>query len=158
MGLLQLTGNVLLLRSISFPNEIIYLRSCFLRLQRTFFFFFWCILFFCLLQTQCVGIISGSELKAWLNGLSLLHAVWYWENIKSPLSFTFLFSKMGIIVFRLWTSLVVRWLGLCVPSVQGLGSILGQGTRSHMPQLRVHMLQLKILNAAIKMEDTVCRN
>ena len=79
MGLLQLTGNVLLLRSISFPDEIIYLRCYFLRLQRGLgfvFFFFWCILFFCLLQTQCAGIMSSeSELKAWINVLSLLHAV-----------------------------------------------------------------------------------
>ena len=35
------------------------------------------------------------------------------------------------------------------------GSIPGQGTRSHMLQLRVHMLQLKkILSAATK--DPVC--
>ena len=40
MGLLQLTGNVLLLRSISFPDEIIYLMCCFLRLQRGVLFFF----------------------------------------------------------------------------------------------------------------------
>ena len=31
---------------------------------------------------------------------------------------------------------------------EGLGSIPGQGTRSHMPQLRVHMLQLKLPHAA----------
>ena len=36
------------------------------------------------------------------------------------------------------------------PSSQwgGLGSISGQGTRSHMPQLRLHMLHLKIQHAA----------
>ena len=33
---------------------------------------------------------------------------------------------------------------------QGRGSIPGQGTRSHMPQLRVHVLQLKILHATAK--------
>ena len=32
----------------------------------------------------------------------------------------------------------------------GTGSIPGQGTRSHMPQLRVHVLQLKILHATAK--------
>ena len=31
---------------------------------------------------------------------------------------------------------MVQWLRLCVPSAGGLGSILGRGTRSHMPQLR----------------------
>ena len=30
------------------------------------------------------------------------------------------------------------------PDARGLGSIPGQGTRSRMPQLTVHMLQLKI--------------
>ena len=41
------------------------------------------------------------------------------------------------------TSLVVQWLGLCAPNAGGPGSITGQGTRSHVPQLRVRMLQLK---------------
>ena len=34
------------------------------------------------------------------------------------------------------TSLVVRWLSLCGPNAGGLGSIPGQGTRSHILQLR----------------------
>ena len=41
------------------------------------------------------------------------------------------------------TSLVVQWLRLRVPDAGGLGSIPGQGTSSHMPQL-------KILHAATK--------
>ena len=41
------------------------------------------------------------------------------------------------------TSLVVQWLRLHAPSAGGLYSTPGQGTRSHM-------LQLKILNAATK--------
>ena len=40
------------------------------------------------------------------------------------------------------TSLVVQWLALCVPNAGGPGSIPGQEARSHMPQLRGHMLQL----------------
>ena len=36
--------------------------------------------------------------------------------------------------------------------------IPGQGTRSHMPQLRVHMTQLKILHVARKTEDLECHN
>ena len=32
--------------------------------------------------------------------------------------------------------LVVQWLRLCAPSARSLGSIPGQGTRSHMMQLR----------------------
>ncbi|TEA33613.1 hypothetical protein DBR06_SOUSAS3910181, partial [Sousa chinensis] len=53
-------------------------------------------------------------------------------------------------------SLVVQWLRLHAPKAGGLGSIPGQGTRSHMPQLRVCMLQLKILHAAT--EDPARRN
>ncbi|TEA25844.1 hypothetical protein DBR06_SOUSAS1210137, partial [Sousa chinensis] len=34
-------------------------------------------------------------------------------------------------------SLVVQWLRLRAPSAGGLGLIPGQGTRSHMPQLRL---------------------
>ena len=36
----------------------------------------------------------------------------------------------------LGTSLVVQWLRLCAPSVGNLDSIPGQGTRSHMSQLK----------------------
>ena len=38
---------------------------------------------------------------------------------------------------------VVQWLRLRIPNSGSLGSIPGQGTSSHMPQLRVCMLQLK---------------
>ena len=49
------------------------------------------------------------------------------------------------------TSLVVQWLRLCAPNAGGPGLIPGQGTISHIPQLRVRMLQLKkIPHAAIK--------
>ena len=41
------------------------------------------------------------------------------------------------------TSLVVQWLRLCTPRVEGPGSIPGQGTRSYMLQLRVRMPQLR---------------
>ena len=32
--------------------------------------------------------------------------------------------------------LLVQWVRLCTPNAGGLGLIPGQGTRSHMPQLR----------------------
>ena len=48
------------------------------------------------------------------------------------------------------TSLVVQWLRLQSPNAGGPGLIPDQGTRSHMPQLRVPMLLLKILHAATK--------
>ena len=43
-----------------------------------------------------------------------------------------------------WASLVVWWLRLGASNSGDLGSVPGQGTRSHMPQLRVPMLQLKL--------------
>ena len=43
------------------------------------------------------------------------------------------------------TSLVAHWLRLHIPNAGGLGSIPGQGTRSHMPQGRE-----KILRSATK--------
>ena len=41
-------------------------------------------------------------------------------------------------------SLVVQWLRLHVPNAGVLGSIPGQGTISHMLQLRVRMPQLRL--------------
>ena len=45
---------------------------------------------------------------------------------------------------KVGTSLVVQWLRLCTPTAEGLGSIPGQGTRSHILQL--------------ESEDTMCCN
>ena len=45
-------------------------------------------------------------------------------------------AKLGFIKGILGTSLMVQWLRLRAPDAGGLGSIPGQGTRSHMPQLR----------------------
>ena len=45
------------------------------------------------------------------------------------------------------TSLVVQWLRLCTPNAGALGLIPGQGTRSHMLQLRLHFPQLNIPHA-----------
>ena len=42
------------------------------------------------------------------------------------------------------TSLVVQWLRCQSPRAGGPGSIPGQGTRSHMLQLRVHVPQLSL--------------
>ena len=44
------------------------------------------------------------------------------------------------------TCLEIQWLRLCTPNGGGLG------TRSHMQQLRVCMLQLKLLYAATKIK------
>ncbi|TEA41389.1 hypothetical protein DBR06_SOUSAS7910066, partial [Sousa chinensis] len=40
-------------------------------------------------------------------------------------------------------SLMVQWLRLHAPNSEGPGSIPGQRTRSHMPQLRACTPQLK---------------
>ena len=47
-------------------------------------------------------------------------------------------------------SLVIQWLGLCAPNAGDRGLITGQGNRSHVPQPRVCMLQLRILWVATK--------
>ena len=52
--------------------------------------------------------------------------------------------------------MVVQWLELLILNAGGSGSIPGQGTRSHMLQPRVCMLQLKIPQTAMKIEDPVC--
>lgn len=49
------------------------------------------------------------------------------------------------------TSLVVQGLRLCAPKARDKGSITGQGNRSHMSQL-------KIKQAAMKIEDPVCHD
>ena len=53
---------------------------------------------------------------------------------------------------------MVQQLRLCAPNAGDPGSIPGQGTRSHMPQLRVHKQQLKIPCAATKIKDPVYFN
>ena len=45
------------------------------------------------------------------------------------------------------TSLVVQWLRLHTPNAGDPGSIPGQGTRCRMPQLSIHMPQVKVPHA-----------
>ena len=56
------------------------------------------------------------------------------------------------------SSLVVWWLRLHDSNTQGPSLIPGHQTRYHMPQLRVHMLQLKILHDTRKSKDPACSN
>ena len=52
---------------------------------------------------------------------------------------------------------MVQWLKLCSPNAGGLGSIPGQGTRSHMPKMGARKLQLKkILGATRWIKDVTC--
>ena len=46
----------------------------------------------------------------------------------------------------------------CASNAGGASSIPGQGTRPHMPQLRVCLWQLKIPRATAKTEDPECHN
>ena len=43
----------------------------------------------------------------------------------------------------IWASMVVQWLRLHAPNAGGLGSVPGQGTRSHMPHLRPSAVKKK---------------
>ena len=53
---------------------------------------------------------------------------------------------------------MVQWLRLHTPNAGGLGLIPGQGNRSHMLQLRVPMPQVKILDSAVEIRDTMCHS
>jgi len=55
-------------------------------------------------------------------------------------------------------SLQVQWLRDCVFNAGDLGSIPDQGTRSHMPQLRVCVPQLRIPQVVPKIENPACSN
>ena len=55
-------------------------------------------------------------------------------------------------------SLVVQWLRLHAPNVGSPDLNPGQGTRSHMPKVRIHMPRPKIPQAATKIEDLACRS
>ena len=49
---------------------------------------------------------------------------------------------------RAGTSLVLQWLRLPSVHTWGLNSISGQGAGFHMSQLKVHLPQLKVVQAA----------
>ena len=59
-------------------------------------------------------------------------------------------GRLAFCNFFLGTSLEYQWLRFRTPSAGAPGLIPGQGTRSHMPQLRVRMPQLKIPHTATK--------
>ena len=53
---------------------------------------------------------------------------------------------------------MVQWLRLHAPNAGGLGLIPGQGTRAHILQLRVHMLQLKSCKPHLRPSTVKYRN
>ena len=44
---------------------------------------------------------------------------------------------------------MVQWLRLHTPDAGGLGSFFGQGTRAHMPQLKIPRAAIKIRHSQI---------
>ena len=85
-------------------------------------------------RMPCSKLHSRKITLAWVRGP--------WCRVKEN-SYKTLLSEGAIV-----TSLVVQWLRLCAPNAGGLGSIPGERTRSHVPQLRVCMLN----------EDSPCCN
>ena len=70
-----------------------------------------------------------------------------WPPFNSPLEITDIMQALSLNHFlkiHNWDSLVVQWLRLQAPYAGGLGSIPGQGTRSHMPQLKIPCPTTKI--------------
>ena len=57
-----------------------------------------------------------------------------------------------------WDFPMVQWLRLRTHNAGGPGSIPGQGMRANTPQLKVRMLQLKILHYAMKIKDPTCHS
>ena len=53
---------------------------------------------------------------------------------------------------------MVQWLRRPSPNAGGPGLIPGQEIGSHMMQLRVHLPQLKIPQAAVKTKGSLCCN
>ena len=76
-------------------------------------------------------------------------------NKQTPSVRNFIISKYRHKMTVEGTSLVVQWLRYHTLSEENPGSISGQGTRFHMPQLRVLMLQQgsKISHAATKTQS-----
>ena len=69
-----------------------------------------------------------------------------WDNQMAILNIPELGDLIDIKPFE-----VVQWLRLSATNAEGLDPISGQGTGSHM-------VQLKILSATMKAEDPMCHN
>ena len=81
-----------------------------------------------------------------------VHTCTFLPAISPPPGITHIPKGLRLSLNTHWmgTSLVVQWLRLHAPNAGGPDSIPGQGTRSHMAQLRVCMPQLKIPRATTK--------
>ena len=77
-------------------------------------------------------------------------------DIQEVIFFGFVFQIIKIV--KLGIYLVVQWLRRHTPNAGDTGLVPGHGTRSHMLQTRICMLQLKILHAAMKIKNRACHN
>ena len=58
---------------------------------------------------------------------------------------------------KLGTSLVVQWLSLHTPNAEGLGFDPWSGNDLHVPQLRVHTWQLKVLSHVLQLRPETAK-
>ena len=102
-----------------------------------------------LVCSNCHYLWSGSSGNAGFESWFRIHHLLY-SSVPSTQGWLLapLFLHPPHAVHPLGTSLGAQWLRLLAPNARGMGSICGQGTRSHVLQLRVHMPQLKILLCA----------
>ena len=111
----------------------------------------YCRIYLCMvnLPTQ-VSKLPKSNNSVWFTMVSLVMSVdrmkfeKIQENTKPSLPVRFKSHSFGLRGIFSGTSLVVQWLRLLTPNTGGQGSVPGQGTRSHKPQLRVCMAQLRL--------------
>ena len=103
-------------------------------------------------KTLMLGKIVGRRIRGrqrvrWLDGITYSWWTWVWVSSGSDdgqggLECCSLWGHKSWTWLSDWTEQVLQWLRLHAVNVGGLGSIPGQGTRSHMLQLRVHMPQI----------------
>ena len=112
----------------------------------------YCRIYLCMvyLPTQ-VSKLPKSNNSVWFTVVSLVMSTdgrkfeKIQENTKPSLPVKFNSHSFSLRGLFSGTSLVVQWLRrLPAPSAGGQGLIPGQGTRSHKPQLRVCMPQLRL--------------
>ena len=84
-------------------------------------------------HTLCGGGLVSSR-------LGCLHLFLKWQTQGEK---DFIWRVLLIKTTKRGSSLVVQWLRLLAPNAGGLGLIPGQGTRSHMPQLKMSCAMIK---------------
>ena len=78
-----------------------------------------------------------------------------WKKILGNIYWAFTMYQVWFKVYCVGTSLVVQWLKLHAPNAGGPGLTPGQGTRSHMPQLKSLHVTMKIPHATTKTQHSL---